>query len=338
MTHKPHYSVQTMAEVIRLNRIFKCGFSFLVCISLLLSLTGCMQENQKETGKTIPEIPAQLSYTNDGTPLLKVYNTSTESTEEMDVETYLMGVVAGEMKNTWPMEALKAQAVLARTFTMKFLSDKVSSYGDADISTDVKEAQAYNADAVNDRIREAVNETRGVVMNADGEFPYAWFHAHSGGKTELPMQALEYNENPPYLSVVSSDEPNDAPEDVKNWTAEFTLKQAEQACKNVGVETGPIKTFEIGDRGESGRAINFLVNGKKISAPAFRIQINASKLKSTLLDSIRIYRDKIIFSGKGFGHGVGMSQWGARNMAEKGKSAEEIIKHYFTGIELVELW
>lgn len=297
-----------------------------------------MSDRKNSAGKNIPEIPAKLSGTNDGVPVLKVYDTASKSTEEMDVETYLMGVVAGEMKNTWPMEALKAQAILARTFTMKFVSDKTSSYGDADISTDIREAQAYNADAVNDRIREAVNETRGMVMVADGEFPYAWFHAHSGGMTELPAQALEYNENPPYLSVVRSDEPDDAPDDVKSWTAEFTLSQAEQACKGAGVETGPINTFEIGDRGESGRAVSFLVNGKKVSAPAFRLQIDASKLKSTLLDSVRIDGDKIVFSGRGFGHGVGMSQWGARKMASDGKSAEEIIQHYFTGIELLELW
>ena len=321
-----------------MNRMLKCCFLFFVCLTLLLASVGCMRRDTVESSKAIPEIPSGLSDTDDGTPMLKVYNTMGKSTEEMDVETYLMGVVAGEMKNTWPIEALKAQAILARTFTMKFVSDKKSAYDDADISTDVKEAQAYNADAINDRIREAVNETRGMVMVADGEFPYAWFHAHSGGMTELPVQALEYNENPPYLTVVHSDEPEDAPADVKQWKAEFTLSQAEQACKDVGVETGPIKTFEIGDRGESGRAINFLVNGKKVSAPAFRLQIDASKLKSTLLDSVRINGDQIIFSGRGFGHGVGMSQWGARNMASEGMSAEEIIKHYFTGIELIELW
>ena len=321
-----------------MNRIFKCGLLLFICISLMFVSTGCMRDKTLEASNKIPEIPSRLSGTKDGTPILKVYNTASKSTEEMDVETYLMGVVAGEMKNTWPIEALKAQAILARTFTMKFVSDKTSSYDGADISTDVKEAQAYNSEAINDRVREAVNETRGMVMIADGEFPYAWFHAHSGGMTELPVQALEYNENPAYLSVVRSDEPEDAPEDVKQWTAEFTLAQAEQACKDAGVETGPIKTFEIGDRGESGRAVNFLVNGKKVSAPAFRIQIDASRLKSTLLDSIKIDGDKVVFSGKGFGHGVGMSQWGARSMATEGKNAEEIIKHYFTGIELIELW
>lgn len=320
-----------------MNRNIKNCMIVFVAMSML-TFTGCMNNGNDAKNTSIPEIPSRLSRTDDDTPVLKVYNTAKGATEEMDVETYLMGVVAGEMKNSWPLEALKAQAILARTFTMKFVSDKTSSYDNADISTDVTEAQAYNADAVNDRVREAVNETRGMVMVTDGEFPYAWFHAHSGGVTELPSKALEYNEDPGYLTSVKSDEPDDAPDDVKEWTAVFTIDQVQQACKDAGIETGKIESFEIGEVGESGRAVTFLVNGKKVSAPAFRLQIGASKLKSTLIQDVEIKDDQLVFKGSGFGHGVGMSQWGARKMADDGKNAEEIIHHYFNGVELIELW
>ena len=84
--------------------------------------------------------------------------------------------------------------------------------------------------------------------------------------------------------------------------------------------------------------MTFLVNGHEVSAPAFRLQIGASDLKSTLIDSIEMTDDGITFTGSGFGHGVGMSQWGAYAMAEQGASAEEIIQHYYTGVDLVELW
>ena len=104
------------------------------------------------------------------------------------------------------------------------------------------------------------------------------------------------------------------------------------------METGAVTQFEIGERGESGRVVTFLVNGKEVSAPAFRLQIGASELKSTLIDSIEVDGKGITFTGSGFGHGVGMSQWGAYEMAKEGKSAEEIVMHYFTGVELVELW
>ena len=320
---------------------FRRMLATLCCLALILSLSGCMGTNESNDADKadVPEIPERLSRNADGVPVLKVYNTASETVEEMDLESYIMGVVAGEMKNTWPIEALKAQAILARTFTMKFLTTKTSGYEGADISTDVQEAQAYDADAINDRIREAVNETRGIVMVADGDFTQAWFHAHSGGKTELPTKALDYSEDPPYLKIVESPESDQAPEEVQNWTASFSLEQVRQACADAGVSVDAIENFEIAEYGESGRAVTFLVNGQsEVSAPTFRLQIGASELKSTLIRSIEIHGDEITFTGSGFGHGVGMSQWGAHQMADEGKTAEDIVTYYYSGIELAELW
>ena len=325
-----------LPEVMNLNR--NLFWIRLIALLMVCILTACGCESRGVGERGIPAIPEKLSENDDGVPVLKVYNTASEDVEEMDIESYIMGVVAGEMKNTWPLEALKAQAILARTFTMKFVSEKDSAYDGAHISTDVHEAQAYSAENINDHVRQAVNATRGLVMAADGEFPYAWFHAHSGGYTELPAKALEYKENPAYLSAVKSDESEDAPEDVKYWYAEFTLEEVQQACRDAGTEVGRIESVEIGERGESGRAVNLIVNGKQVSAPSFRIRIGAQKLKSTLLDSVEIEGERVIFTGRGFGHGVGMSQWGAYKMAEDGMNAEQIIHHYFTGVDLVELW
>jgi len=318
-----------------MNRFFK-GTLCVFCIICLLFSSGCMKENVMES--KLPEMPEKLSKTDDGTPVLSVYIASDGKNKEMDIEGYLMGVVAGEMKNTWPMEALKAQAILARTFTMRFVTSKDSVYNGADISTDVNEAQAYNAENINDRIRSAVQDTRGMVMIADGEYPNAWFHAHSGGTTELPSKSLDYKEDPPYLKVTQSKEADEAPDDVESWTAEFELKDVERACKNCGVDVSNIESFKIGERGESGRAVTILVNGKKISAPSFRIHIGASKMKSTLIDSAEIIDDTLVLKGKGYGHGVGMSQWGAYQLAKEGKTAEQIIRHYYSDIELIELW
>lgn len=315
---------------------FRSMLALLLCAALL---AGCSASRSTALGSTkLPEIPAGLDRNNDGVPVLKVYNAATENVEEMDIESYIMGVVAGEMKNTWPEEALKAQAILARTFTMRFISSKDSAYKGADISTDVKEAQAYNAADINDAVREAVNDTRGLVMVAEGEFPYAWFHAHSGGKTELPSKALDYKSDPAYLTGVESRESDQAPEDVKRWRAEFTLDQVRQACRDSGIEVGAVESIEIGERGESGRAVTLKINGKTVSAPTFRLNLDASRLKSTLIDEIQLQDDRVVFTGSGFGHGVGMSQWGAYQMAEEGKRAEEIIHHYFTGVDLVEMW
>lgn len=316
----------------------KQGLVLLCCAALMLGCAGCMSFGENVGDEKLPRVPDHLSRSEEGIPILKVYNTATETIEEMDLESYIMGVVAGEMRNNWPMEALKAQAILARTFTMKFLSEKDSRYAGADISTDIHEAQAYDADAINDRVREAVNDTRGKVMTADGEFTHAWFHAHAGGKTELPTKALEYNSDPAYLRVVDSPDSEKAPEEVKLWKASFTMEEVREACRAVGVELDDIHSFEIGERGESGRVVSFIVNGREVSAPSFRLNIGASRLKSTLIESISVDADGVSFTGSGFGHGTGMSQWGAYAMAEEGKDAEEIIGHYYNGVELAELW
>ena len=329
----------------KLNSKKLCSLLALLLIAAvsMFSLGGCAVQAQnneaaEDSIADTPKIPDHLDRNAEGIPILKVYNTATDAIEEMDLETYIMGVVAGEMKNDWPMEALKAQAILARTFTMKFVESKKSSYEGADISTDIHEAQAYDASAINDRIREAVNETSGIVLTAGGEFPYAWFHAHAGGMTELPSRALEYKDDPAYLTVVESIESNKAPDDVKQWTVTFSKDEILKACADSGLKLDAVESFIIGEKSESGRSVNFLINGHKVSAPSFRLHIGSAKLKSTLIRDIRVNDNSVTFTGSGFGHGVGMSQWGAYEMAEKNHTAEEIVHHYFSGTQLEKLW
>lgn len=312
-------------------------------ILLATLLTGCMQ-GKAGPGWTptedVPELPERLRQSDERSgPTLKVYDVSKDAIAEMDIETYIEGVVAGEMKNDWPLEALKAQAILARTFTLKFIQDKHSKYEGADISTDVAEAQAYAAGDVNDRVRDAVGQTRGLAMTYDGEYPYAWFHAHSGGMTELPSVSLDYNkDDPEYLKPVASRESDKAPDSAKRWTASFTREQVAKACTDAGVKVDAVETVEAGEKGESGRIKMLLVNGEPVSAASFRIQIGANRLKSTLITDITLDGDRVAFEGRGFGHGVGMSQWGAYAMAERGEDAEAIIRHYFQGVGIVKLW
>ena len=318
-----------------------------VILALALALCGCMDRAgegltwtlNRESGNA-PALPDGLAINDEGLPVLRVYDVSGGEIEEMDIERYVRGVVAGEMKNDWPMEALKAQAILARTFVLKFCQDKQSKYDGADISTDVSEAQAYAPDSVNERVAEAVRETRGMAMVYDGAFPNAWFHAHSGGMTELPSVALEYKDgDPEYLKPTESTESDRAPERAREWRATFTAEQVAKACVDAGTKiAGKVTSVEIGEKGASGRAKNLLINGEIVSAPSFRIQIGANRLRSTLIDEIEVDGDEVTFSGRGYGHGVGMSQWGAYQMAEDGASAAQIIEKYFPGVEIVEMW
>ena len=96
--------------------------------------------------------------------------------------------------------------------------------------------------------------------------------------------------------------------------------------------------MEIGETGDSGRARTLLVNGEAVSAPSLRLQTGANAMKSTLLDSVTVEDGEVTMKGRGFGHGVGLSQWGAYGMAKDGSNAEEIIKHYFQDVDIVRLW
>lgn len=321
--------------MIKSKRLFTVGM--VVC----LIMSGCTAKSSENRPVSVnkPSLPEKLTVDSDGVPELEVYDIAAEKTTDMDIEEYVTGVVAGEMKNDWPIEALKAQAILARTFVLKFCDTKQSRYENADISTDVEEAQAYAPENINDRVKQAIEETRGMVMSADGEYPYAWFYAHAGGQTELPSVGLDFPEaDPGYLTVINSPDSEKAPESVKNWTVEFSADEVMKAGKKIGVDTQILKSIEIGEKGASGRAKTLIINGKEISGPSFRIAIGANKLKSTLITSIDLKEDTVIFHGRGYGHGVGMSQWGAYALAEEGKSAQEIIKHYFNGIEIVDMW
>ena len=291
---------------------------------------------QKEA--SVPSLPEDLTM-KDGLPVLTVYDVKTGAHESMDVERYVMGVLAGEMRNDWPMEALKAQAVLARTFVLKFIDEKESMYGGADISTDIKEAQAYDAEKINERIEKAVSETRGQVLSHDGELPYTWFHAHAGGMTELPTLALDFkDDDPDYTRVTESPDSNKAPTSVKNWSVSFSAEEVAQAARDSGVSVDEISSIELGEKGESGRTVFFLINGEKVSAPSLRLNLDSTRLKSTLLDSVSLKDGKITFTGRGYGHGVGLSQWGAYGMAEEGAGYREIVLHYFPGTAVVQAW
>lgn len=285
-----------------------------------------------------PALPGRLQFV-DGIPLLQVYVKADEEIREMELESYVMGVLAGEMRADWPMEALKAQAVLARTFVLKFLSEKESMYEGADISTDINEAQAYDAEAINSRIEKAVQETAGQVLVYNGEFPYTWFHAHSGGMTDYPTLALDFAEDDPdYIVPVESPDSDKAPTTVKSWKVGFSESEVTAAAKEAGADIDALSSIAIGQVSDTGRAVTLLVNGQEISAPRFRIALDSTRLKSAMLTSVSYENGRVVFEGKGYGHGVGMSQWGAYGMAENGSTYKEIIDHYFRGLHLLTLW
>ena len=292
---------------------------------------------RQETGEFV--LPDDIRVNSAGVPELRVYVADEKEIREMDLEEYVCGVLAGEMKNDWPEEALKAQAILARTFVIRFITEKQSKYNGADISTDIGEAQAYDAAGVNDRIRNAVDATRGRIICWQGEPIYAWFHAHSGGRTATAEEGLSYQKEAPYAQSVESAESEEAPPDDAEWRAEFTERQVIAAAADVGVKLKDgIREVAPGAKGESGRLNTLRINGSEVPANEFRIAIGSTDMKSTLITDLQWADGRLTLSGKGYGHGVGMSQWGAYALAQQGKDADEIINMYFKNVNIVQVW
>lgn len=310
---------------------------------LLFSLASCAAQGSVTPAPTAvprPEVLDTLPANDAGLPLLNVYIMEANALREMDIETYVCGVLAGEMPNDWPLEALKAQAILARTFVLKFVSEKSSRYDDADISTDITEAQAYDVSAINDTIRQAVKETCGqVLVTSGGALPYAWFHAHSGGSTALAREGLGWQDaEPAYTRVEKGLDSPDAPEKSAAWEAQFSAKEFLSACHKVGADVTSCKTVKIAQKGPSGRAVTLSVDGVEVSVAELRLALGSTVMRSTLLTELRSKDGTVFMAGKGYGHGVGMPQWGAYALAQDGMQAADIATYYYENVSIATFW
>jgi stage II sporulation protein D len=254
----------------------------------------------------------------------------------MKFEEYITGVVAGEMKKDWPENAYGAQAIIARTFALKYMSDKGTNV----ISGSYQFAQEYKPENITERLREAVEKTRGEVAVYKDDYINGWFHSSAGGQTTSAKVGLAYQEaEPPYVKSVSS--PDDqAPADIQNWTVTFSNTEITEALSKMGKNIGTVQEVEAVNRDNTGRIIDLRFTGSggtaTVKAANFRTELDPMKLKSTKISKIEKTGNGFSFTGSGFGHGVGMSQWGAYAMAKQGETPEEIVTYYFEGIEIVK--
>lgn len=268
-------------------------------------------------------------------PTISVYMHETGDVKNMPLETYLEGVVAAEMEPSWPLQALQAQAIVARTFTLKKMEEGVIPGRGTQASTDPKEFQAYNAAKVNDRVKQAVQDTRGQIVMYGGKPINAWFHASSGGITASAVEGLGYKkEATPYVSP-KNDVQN---EPTQTWYKTFSNEEVSRAAASVGAPVGHVTSIKIGRKGPSGRTETLTINGKEVPAPSFRVALGGATMRSTLLDSVGMSGDSITMKGRGYGHGVGMSQWGAWLLAQRGKSAEDIVSYYYSNVKVQKQW
>lgn len=280
---------------------------------------------------------------------IKVKITSTGEIKELTVKEYLKGVLPSEMPPEYDIEALKAQAVVARTY----LYQKIAAGGhkDADICDSPSHCQAYDStdrilqiweknkgwdkqtmEIHAKKVAQAVEETQNIVVTYNGKYIRAYFHACSGGKTEN-VSNIWGKQNIPYLvSVESLGE-----QDYKNYSSKVQLNISELQVKlndeqsikcNINVDRGDI--VKILSYTDTGRVDKVEIGGVIYTAEKLRTLLG---LRSTNFN-VEYENGEIIFKVTGNGHGVGMSQVGANYYAKQGYTFDKIITHYYTGVDV----
>ncbi|MDR2939662.1 MAG: stage II sporulation protein D [Clostridiales bacterium] len=255
--------------------------------------------------------------------------------EGMPVEAYVIGVVAAEMPALFEEEALKAQAVASRTYAYKHKGSSIENIGQAFITEEeMNDKWGGKFDLYYDKISKAVKDTESEIIVYDGEPIEAVFHSMSAGKTEYARNA--WQEDLPYLKSVDSslDENAQGYISVKKFTETELKSIFTENYKEV--EFGDINfldSFQILEADEAGYVKSAEIKGIKIDAIGLRGLLG---LRSPYF-SVGKSGSEIIFTTRGYGHGVGMSQTGADLMAEQGYGYKDILKHYYQGVEIQKI-
>ncbi|MBQ8852510.1 MAG: stage II sporulation protein D [Oscillibacter sp.] len=308
----------------------------------LLPLVCITPARETLFGREEPEPPPPPfeSGAADGERLLKVLDG--ETVAEMDLGTYLVGVLRAEMPASFPAEALKAQAVAARTYTCYQL-ESGSRHENADICTDHTCCQAYldeetartnwggDANTYEEKIRSAVKDTDGEVMLYDAQPILAVFHSSSAGLTRAAGEV--WLSDLPYLQAVESPEDTAS---IPNYYSRLEVSAADLKAKFLAAF--PEMDF-------SGDVSNWLTRAVTDSAGSVgAITVGGRTIKGTQVRSTlglrsacftwELQGDTFIFYVTGYGHGVGLSQYGAAAMAESGADYKDILTHYYSGVEV----
>jgi stage II sporulation protein D len=327
---------------------------YVACLSLALVFLPAMiaggwwKWDQKE---------AEINFTHPGELAgesipLKIYIAGKNEIVEMEMEQYIKGVVSAEMPASFHPEALKAQAVVARTYALRKSSagggSGCRSHPGADLCTDSTCCQAWEDEKAAlhkwpaqeaayymARIWEAVNSTRGLVATYQGNLISAVYHSTCGGETEAALEVWSSSTAHPYLQSVECTYCRHSPYYEAELALDFSAYTAALSDEKEALPVlaeGKIPLLEVVERSGSGR--NLLVRigkpGRLYSGSEVRGLLG---LPSTYFQW-RVAGEKIIFRTRGHGHGVGMCQYGADGLAKEGKDYTEILKYYYQGIEV----
>lgn len=300
-------------------------------------------DNKNENSSNINE----SSYDYKKYNTVKVLHTKTGSVENLNLDEYLYGVVSAEMPASFEKEALKAQSIVARTYTIYKIIHNAGKHQEADICDDSGCCQAWisKEDRLNkwdekeresnwNKIVSAVKETKGKIITYNGEPINAFFHSNSGGSTEAPINVWG-GSGYPYLQTVQTS----GEEAYTQYKSEVNMKKQELIDKikskyqDFSINLEEENAIQILEYTKGNRVKTIKIGNKNLSGVEVR---SIFGLKSANFE-VKIDGDNIIFSVIGYGHGVGMSQTGADSLAKQGKNCEEIITHFYIGVEIIDL-
>ena len=251
---------------------------------------------------------------------------------ELRLEEYVVGVLRAETSEKWPAETLRAQAIVARTYAA-FLRSSSGTRPYNIVATTTHQVYAGHVPA-SSPIWDAVRDTAGQVLLWDGELFPAFYHSASGGYTEDPRTVFAAR-NMPALKAIRDDFSTAAPH--YYWTLDLKLSDLSGVLRRNGYDVGTVTALEVTERTQSLRVSTLTVHGTRSSVRLrgndFRRMVGYETVKSTLF-AVALDGSVARFAGRGYGHGVGMSQWGAKGMAEQGYKAEKILEYYYPGTTL----
>jgi stage II sporulation protein D len=320
-----------------------CTMVFFCLILLPFALVSFFAEEEAPLSPSLKKGTIQIP------EYINVYRHVSGKTEAIAFEDYVKGVVSGEMPSSFEMEALKAQAVAARTYSLSKII-RSGTGGNPDHPSapvcDDTHCQVYRSpadlkeiksaewmDTGWPKIQEAVNSTVGQLMYYQGALvEQPLFHSSSGGKTEnsedVFVSAL------PYLRSVDSSYEAAAPhhnEQVEIPLSEFKQKIKQAYPKN---DLGSVNsdTIKVIERSDGGRVVSIRIGNLTLKGREIRERFG---LRSANF-SVSVQGNSVLFTTDGYGHGVGMSQWGANGMAQAGYNYIDILTHYYTGIEVYQ--
>lgn len=319
-------------------------FFILIIVSFFILPIGFTKkfiiENEIENAEVKiqePEIDYGIKYKN-----INLLHKDTGEVENIELDEYLVNVVSAEMPVDFEMEALKAQAAVARTYTL-YQIENGHKHENADICDSSNCCQAWiskekryaawkeNQDEKWAKIREAVYSTAGEIITYQGKPIDAFFHSNSGGTTEMPINVWGGSDFP-YLQVVETSGEDNYSQYYSE--KEYTMKELENKMKQTyndfEINWNEENAISILEYTESSRIRTIKIGNKNISGVEAR---KIFELKSSNF-TIEKTEDKIKFNVIGYGHGVGLSQTGSNTLAKEGKNYKEIINHFYKEIEI----